>query len=325
MIRNISLNIQTLYADLLQSADIPDDVPATIKRKTVRGRPYLYASIRSGTRRTEHYIGPEEDEKAQAQAKNYQRAEARAKARRSTVAMLRRAHMLAPPPPIGRVFEVLSREGLFSRGLTLVGTHAFRLYPLHLGVTWPGAAFATNDIDISAAAFAEAGDPVDLAEVFKGADPELEIQWYPGSDQLPARFRLGEVTIDILTRAKRGGRSPIEIQALGVAGEAVPFQEYLTEQALEVIALHGAGVRVRVPDPARYAVHKLIVSQRRPGRDPKIAEDLEQASALIRALTSLGFEHDIDDAIEDARQRGRSWRAAVNAGLAAIEKEAGSG
>ena len=211
---------------------------------------------------------------------------------------------------------------MFGRGLTLVGTHAIRLYPLHLGVTWAGAAFATNDIDISAAAFAEAGGPVDLAEVLRGADPDLEIQWYPGRDQLPARFRLSEVTIDVLTRAKRGGRSPVEIKALSVAGEALPFQEYLTEQSIEVIVLHGAGIRVRVPDPARYAIHKLIVSQRRPRLDPKTTKDLAQASSLIDALRSLGFEHDIDEAIEDAQQRGRSWRSAVNAGLAEIDKGA---
>jgi hypothetical protein len=134
---------------------------------------------------------------------------------------------------------------------------------------------------------------------------------------LPASFRSGEVAIGVLSKARRGGRSPVEIKSLGVAGEALPFQEYLTEQTFDAIALHGAGVRVRIPDPARYAVHKLIVSQLRDDHSPKVAKDLEQASALFAALRHVGLEHEIEEALIDARQRGRSWRSTVNAGLKA--------
>jgi len=42
-------------------------------------------------------------------------------------------------------------------------------------VTWLGAAFTTNDIDISAAEFVETGEAVDLAAVLSEADPDLEI------------------------------------------------------------------------------------------------------------------------------------------------------
>ena len=317
MLKSIPLNVQTLYADLVQSADMANDVPGTVKRKTVDGSTYLYVSVRAGVRRMEHYIGPEDSSEAKECAQRYQFAEARAKARRSTISMLRRARMLAPPLLIGRVLEVLSRADLFDRGLVLVGTHAFRLYPLHLGVTWPGAAFATNDVDISAAAFTDTNAPIDLTEILRGADPNLEVGWHPDNNLLPASFRSGEVTIDILSKAKRGGRSPVEVKPLGVAGKALPFQEYLTEQTFDAIALHGAGVRVKVPDPARYAVHKLIVSQRRDDHNPKVTKDLEQASALFAALRHVGLEHEIEDALDDARRRGRSWKSAVNAGLKA--------
>ena len=321
MIRDIPLNIQTLYADLLQSADLSDDVPGTIKRKTVKGETYLYASVRAGAKRVERYLGAETSDEAQSAAERYKQAETRAKGRRSTVQMLRRGGMLAPPLPIGRIFEVLSRAGLFERGLVIVGTHAFRLYPLTLGVTWPGAAFATNDVDISAASFADAGDSIDLAEVLKAANPAMEMRWH-ADHPLPCRFQFGEVAIDVLTKRRRGGNSPVEIKSLGVAGEALPFQEYLTEQTFDAIALHGAGVRVRVPDPARFAVHKLIVCQRRESRSPKVAKDIEQASMLFAALHHVGHEHEIEDALDDARQRGKSWKAAVDAGLKLVKAAA---
>jgi hypothetical protein len=311
------MSMQTLYADLLQSASRPDDCAGTIKRKTVKGTAYLYASVRSGAQRVEHYLGPEASDDAQAAAERYRQAEGRARGHRSTVQMLRRSGMLAPPMPIGRIFEVLAKAGLFSRGLVLVGTHAFRFYPLALGVTWPGAAFATNDVDISAASFVDAGDPVDLADVLRAADKSIEMQWHDGHS-LPCRFLFGEVSLDVLTRKRRGGVSPVEIAGLGVAGEALPFQEYLTEQTFEAIALHGAGVRVSIPTPARYAAHKLIVSQRRGHRDIKSSKDLQQARSIFDALAHLGNDDEIGDAIEDARGRGRAWKTAIDKGLAAI-------
>jgi hypothetical protein len=310
--------MQTLYADLLQSTSQPDDIAGTIKRKTVKGTTYLYASVRSGAKRVEHYLGPEALHETQVAAERYKQAEVRARGHRSTVQMLRRSGMLAPPMPIGRIFEVLTKAGLFSRGLVLVGTHAFRLYPLALGATWPGAAFATNDIDISAAMFVEAGGPVDLAAVLRSADASVELHWHE-NHALPCRFQFGEISLDVLTQQARGNASPVEIAGLGAVGEALPFQEYLTEQTFEAIALHGAGVRVRIPTPARYAAHKLIVSQRRGKRNPKSAKDLQQARSLIDALNYLGNEDEIEDAIENARSRGPSWKSAIDKSLAAID------
>ena len=158
------------------------------------------------------------------------------------------------------------------------------------------------------------------ADEFKAADPAVELRWH-ADHKLPCRFIFGEVAIDVLTKRKSGNKSPVEIKALGVAGEALPFQAYLTEQAFEAIALHGAGVRVRIPEPARYATHKLIIANRRGDKDPKQAKDLEQARAIFDALDHFGNEHEIEDAVESARERGRSWKSAINKSLAVIGRD----
>jgi len=46
-----------------------------------------------------------------------------------------------------------------------------------------------------------------------------------------------------------------------------------------------SGVLVNVPQPVRYAIHKLIVATRRiPSAAAKARKDIEQAAALIRVL-----------------------------------------
>lgn len=64
------------------------------------------------------------------------------------------------------------------------------------------------------------------------------------------------------------GRKPVagkrtEIRQLGVPAIPLRFIDYLIEESLPAVALGRRPVLVRVPQPARYAVHKLILSQER--------------------------------------------------------------
>lgn len=48
------------------------------------------------------------------------------------------------------------------------------------------------------------------------------------------------------------------------------------------------GILVNVPDPARFAVHKLVISQRRPTAfAAKSAKDLDQAQQLLEVLLDI--------------------------------------
>jgi hypothetical protein len=62
--------------------------------------------------------------------------------------------------------------------------------------------------------------------------------------------------------------------------------DYLLANAQRAVVLNGAGILVTVPDPARFAMHKLAVSQLRPsGMQAKINKDIAQASVLISILS----------------------------------------
>ena len=90
--------------------------------------------------------------------------------------------------------------------------------------------------------------------------------------------------VEILTRYGRGRKSPVVIDSLTCAAEALSYQEYLVEDTSEVVALYGPGVLVRIPTPVKYAVHKLLIAQRRKPHDPKKQKDLMQARELLDIL-----------------------------------------
>lgn len=65
----------------------------------------------------------------------------------------------------------------------------------------------------------------------------------------------------------------------------LPYMDYLLNQTQDAVVLNGAGIPVKVPDPARFALHKLAVSQLRPvGEKTKSDKDIRQAEQLLEVL-----------------------------------------
>ncbi|MGZ8983207.1 MAG: GSU2403 family nucleotidyltransferase fold protein [Methylotenera sp.] len=83
------------------------------------------------------------------------------------------------------------------------------------------------------------------------------------------------------------------------------FLDYLIKDPVEAAVLYGAGILVNVPDPAKYAMHKLAVSQLHPVSMPeKKRKDLMQAEALIEYLLDQN-PGSLLLATDEVRARGR--------------------
>ncbi len=94
---------------------------------------------------------------------------------------------------------------------------------------------------------------------------------------------------------------------------------WLIEEPVPAVALHGAGVAVSLPRPARFAVHKLILAQKRGAHEAaKSRKDLGQAAALVMALREAApFE--LQDALDEARAIGRDgWARPIDRSLSQI-------
>lgn len=209
--------------------------------------------------------------------------------------------------------------------MVLIGTVAFQLYPNVIGFHLSSSALMTQDIDLSVLRFAapRAVDGEPLETVLKRADPSFTALM-SRTDTLPKKFRSAatKLEVDVVTTPGRTVE-PVLLKSLQCAAEPLAYMDYLIADAITVVALHGPGVRVRVPAPERFAVHKLIVSQLRPDRSPKRLKDIQQARELIEAMRAT--EPDvIDGEIAVARARGAKWRKLIDAALGKLMQTTGT-
>jgi hypothetical protein len=92
--------------------------------------------------------------------------------------------------------------------------------------------------------------------------------------------------VDLLTPAfGRGPQDPVRIPRFGAAAQPLRFLGFLIAKPVQGVVVGGAGILVGVPSPARFAMHKLVVSgERGVAETSKIEKDLLQASQLFQAL-----------------------------------------
>jgi hypothetical protein len=318
----LSLNIQTLYADLAQSITFSTTLPGSVFTQTIRGKPYLYAAEKHGAVRITRYLGLAEDPETTERAENIRRAAQDAKGRRTTVSMLKRAGLPAPTIAMGRLIEAIAKAGLFNNGIVLVGTAAYQIYPAIVGAALSTAALTTQDADLAVASLAVAPDMKgeSLLDVIERADPSFIPQPSLDPRTPPWRFRSAAgLEIEVVTRhrTRADEEHPVVIPGLRCSAQPLRYLEFLIADPIPAVALYGAGVPVTVPQPARYGVHKLIVAQVRQQGSAKREKDLIQARELIAALET-SHPGAVKDALENARQRGRKWKAAVDRSLREI-------
>ncbi|WP_300543449.1 GSU2403 family nucleotidyltransferase fold protein [Maricaulis sp.] len=132
-----------------------------------------------------------------------------------------------------------------------------------------------------------------------------------------ARWRMkgGGASLDFLTPSVDEAESVRPLPALGVTAQSLHFLNYLIADPIPAVALYRNGVLVKVPQPARFAIHKLIVAQRRSGPNRnKARKDIAQAKALIEVLVD-DRPGDLARAYDEAVERGPKWRSALDASV----------
>jgi hypothetical protein len=309
-----------MYADLLQSVALSDAQHGSVTLRKIKGKEYLYRTTKDGAKRRQTSLGRADDPAAQAKANAVAQAAAAAKALRTTVSALKKAHIPAPSLALGRVLEVIANAGLFKQGVILVGTAAYQTYPCLVGAYLPSGALSTGDADLLVSSFVAKREPQDLEKILQRADPTFKAHM-SRDDTLPKVFKAANhFQVDILTEFGRGRKSPRPVHDLLCSAEALPFMEYLGEESIEAVALYGTGVLISVPAPMRYAIHKLLVAQERKARSVKRAKDLKQAKDLIDVFAetdSAAFE----EALAEARARGARWKKNIDASLREIGRD----
>jgi hypothetical protein len=327
--QRLPLAVQNAYSDLLDRLidDAILETGGTPVLRTIRGRSYWYARSYVGDQEKEKYLGPDTREfrervqRLQAQIADLRERQA---GRRPLVQVLRVKGVPRIDAATGKVLQALARAGVFRLRGVLVGTHAFRLYPLILGVVIPEAQHATEDIDL--AQFQEISvaldDKVDpkieeaLAQVGK-LTPAASLY-----ETQPTGYRVADTLVEILTPNRGPDREePVELPALGVHAKPLRFLDFLLAEAMPATVPYRSGVLVNLPQPARYAVHKLIVATRRiTVAAVKARKDIEQAMALIRVLAQ-DQPDELARVYQEASGRGEQWRRALTRGAGRMTRD----
>lgn len=294
---NLSESAKLLYAQLLSQclhASAPSGRGLSFVGKKIRGGAHWYLQLTVGSRKTQHYLGPDTEEVRnliQKEKALWQRAKPDIASRERLVAMLASGGAQTLGGAEARVFELLERTGVFLVGGVLVGSHAFSAYGNMLGVRWDTETTRTQDVDLAAdrhVQIAVENKPIRLREALLKSDMGfIEV---PALDRKTpsTKFRImgRELSVDILTpMVGRTSTKPVHLAAFEIYAEPVRFLDYLMEDAQEAVLIAKGGILVNVPAPARYAFHKLVTSQRRPAAfQVKGAKDIRQAEQLLIVL-----------------------------------------
>lgn len=329
--RGIPATLQTTYANLLQAhLNAPpfefDGAPFTMVR---RGKTYWYVNQRGlgADAPRQCYLGPDTEEMRERIEAMRAAADSRTDFREHCsrlVAQLRAGGIPALDRQTGPVLRALCKSGVFRLGGTLVGTQAFRHYDLELGVILTGddaqdiKLRETDDLDLASferlsAAIADETDP-DLAQSL------VELGFTQGNTlrkRPPTTWRHARSTyaIDFLTPSFEEDEAPRRLDALNIWAQGLHYLDFLIKDPMPAVSIYMEGLFVQVPRPERYAVHKLIISQRRSaGSGAKARKDVQQARAIISAMS--GHQpYELKAAIAEADARGPKWREALDRAL----------
>jgi hypothetical protein len=338
--RKLPLPTQTLYAELLEMLTALETrrsigySSGCFTVKEVKGERYYYFQHSDpGGRSRQTYVGKKSPALEKIVARHGEQREALQPDEeqvRRLCAQLRAGGALRTDSASGRVLAALANSGLFHLGGVLVGAHAFTVLGNLLGVQWEAGTLKTQDIDIAGESRLRIAVP-DLQTDIPKALASLEMGFLPVPALNPKapstsfKVRGSALRVDFLTpQSRREATAPIFIRRFNVAAQPIPWLGYVLEQCERGAVVNGGGVLVNVPNPARFAFHKLMVSgARQVSAAVKGEKDLRQAAQLFSALAQ-DHPGDLLLAWEEIERRGKTWVQRVASALPRLARSYGT-
>jgi len=323
----LSESTSLLYSQMLSQclhAAAPSGRGLSFVKKVIKGSTHWYLQLTIGSQKTQHYIGPD-TESIQQIITNEKRLWIKSQpdriAREQLVSMLISGGAHSVSAGEARLFEIIERAGAFLVGGVLVGSHAFSIYGNMLGLNWPSQIRQTHDVDIAKANHIAVGlrnEPINLQQALLDADmgfievPALDRK----APSTSFRIQGKQLSVDVLTpMIGKPNSKPVLISALNTYAEPLRFLDYLLDDTQPAVIIARAGILVNVPSPARYALHKLVTSRRRPAAlQTKTIKDIDQVKLLLTALFD-DRPGDIQTAIKAAKAMPEKFQEQLVAGL----------
>lgn len=320
--------IQTLYAELserlnaYEAARSFSSLKGGFAKKRVSGADYWYfKTSETVSGQHEYSIGPDTPA-TRSVIEAYQTGRAAVEEIESGInrlcAMLRQGEAMLTDTVSAKVISGLGSAGVFRLGAVLVGTHAYIAIANVLGVRWQSG-LSTQDIDLLASPVLEVAiEPIDAD--LPGTLESLNMGFLPvprlerRQPETSFKVRGKTLRVDLLTPGRRNA-APVPIPRLKASAQPLEFLGYLLETPVATPVINGGATMVNVPDPARFALHKLIVSMvRHVSSQTKAGKDRQQAGEMLEVLMQ-DRPGDLELAVESLNKRPPAWRRQLRAGL----------
>jgi hypothetical protein len=320
--------LSVLYADLesyaLQQAVAFLGTPGAVIVRTNASGFRFYAHKyhdAEGKPRERYLAGPVGNAEADASAAGLRERIAESAELGASFRLLGREGFSVVDAKTSAVLSALHNHGVFRAGAVLVGSHAYGILLNKLGIR--AAPYATEDVELARAGPLAFATPPQETLLGMLNESGLSIVEIPALDRKApstsfkqrgrARFR-----VDLLAPGRDDTLAPVPVPELGAHATSLPFLAYLLKESQPAMAMaRSVCCAVRVPLPERFAVHKLITSSLRRGRDAKSGKDRQQAVVLCAALADLH-----PGALESAlRALPRTARRHLDAALRAVREQ----
>ena len=180
------------------------------------------------------------------------------------------------------VLERLAQVGVLG-DVVLIGSWCLEGYKSYFGRTTPLTTLRTRDIDFLVPQPTHIHASADVPALL--ADLGFVTDFHRGGY---IRLIHPALIVEFLVPERgRGTNRPVRLPRLGINAQALRFLSVLEEHTIMAML---EGVQVRMPHPAMFALHKLLIAPRRRGHTGKQAKDVEAAMAVLEALRAHGDE-----------------------------------
>lgn len=195
---------------------------------------------------------------------------------------------------IQKILKVFAGNNLFEEGVELIGSWCFQLYQKHLGAkNFP---LRTQDIDFLIPNPFRGQAHLDFIEQLKSLGFNVDFK-QDGSLYLWD----AELKIEFITPEKgRGADGAIKIKKLGINAIPLRFVALLLDNPITIVE---DGIKILLPNPANFCLHKLIIASRRLKID-KSLKDLQQAICTSTIA-------DKQELLELFNSLPRKWKVAI--------------
>lgn len=175
-----------------------------------------------------------------------------------------------------KVLRILDEKGVL-RHLVIAGSWCIFFYKFYFHKKQPIASLRTRDVDFLVPDPKSLKANVDLPELFKSLGFLVD---YRG-EQGYIRLVHPEIFIEFLVPEKgKGIDKAFPLPKLGLNAQALRFMDILY---LNTVTLETRGIKIKLPHPACFILHKIIIFTRRSGKEKKVKE-VEQIDRMLDLL-----------------------------------------